>query len=228
MRVMVVEDDKAVADVFADYLTTLGHQPLVVRSAEAALAALPREHPQAIILDVQLPGMSGLEFLEVPRVRADGVPVVAVSGVATEAEARECLRLGAIDFVGKPITFERLSGVLEFLELDVLSRRAAGDGRRRSPRAPVDFPVRALPYGGALVAGTACNLSALALKARLATAVAPRTAVKPFFAPPDGGPALQVLAILARKDADGDVLRFVNLQERDHQRLDALVRRLLP
>ena len=56
MRVLVVEDQVDLGDVFRDYLFELGHQPVVVHTAEAALARLKTERPDAILLDVQLPG----------------------------------------------------------------------------------------------------------------------------------------------------------------------------
>src|SRR2546426_5217506 len=70
-----------------------------VASAEDALEKLVSEQPHAILLDIRLPGMSGLDFLELPAVRDSGVPIVAVSGVATEGQARECLKRGALDFI---------------------------------------------------------------------------------------------------------------------------------
>ena len=112
MRVLVVEDEPDVSAVFRDFLIELGHEAVLVRSAEAALPALDHERPDAIILDVHLPGLSGLDFLQLPPVRDSGLPVIAVSGVATESQARECLRLGAFDFLGKPVAFDRLGEVL--------------------------------------------------------------------------------------------------------------------
>jgi DNA-binding response OmpR family regulator len=103
MRVLVVEDETDLGEVFRDFLSELGHQPVLVRSAEAALGKLQSDRPDAIILDIHLPGMSGLDFLQLRPVREAGLPIVAVSGVATESQARECLRLGALDFVGKPV-----------------------------------------------------------------------------------------------------------------------------
>ena len=89
MRVLVVEDQVDLGDVFRDYLFELGHQPVVVHSAEATLARLKTDRPDAILLDVQLPGMSGLDFLQLRPVRALGVPIVAVSGVVNESQRRE-------------------------------------------------------------------------------------------------------------------------------------------
>src|SRR5215475_13137344 len=123
MRVLVVEDEAPLGEVFRDFLAELGHDPVVVRSAEAALGTLERQRPDAIILDINLPGMSGLDFLQLRPVREAGLPIVAISGVATETQARECLRLGALDFVGKPVPLGRLNELLTVMEPHALSRR---------------------------------------------------------------------------------------------------------
>src|SRR5215470_19398363 len=144
MRVLVVEDEEPLGEVFRDFLAEIGHDAVVVRSAEAALGTLERQRPDAIILDINLPGMSGLDFLQLRPVREAGLPIVAISGVATETQARECLRLGALDFVGKPVPLERLLDVLTFLEPHAINRRPSPDARpserRRGPRAAIGFP----------------------------------------------------------------------------------------
>jgi len=122
MRILVVEDDERLAEIFRDFIAELGYQPTVVGSAEAALEALTSARPDTILLDVRLPGMSGVEFLNLPVVRDSEVPIVVVSGVATEMEARACLKLGALDFIRKPVTLERLGQVLACLGPFALSR----------------------------------------------------------------------------------------------------------
>ena len=139
MRILVVEDDERLAEIFRDFIAELGYQPVVVGSAEAALEALTTARPDVILLDVRLPGMSGVEFLNLQAVRDSEVPVVVVSGVATEMEARACLKLGALDFIRKPVTLERLGQVLAYLGPFALSRpqrteRPASGGPPRAPR----------------------------------------------------------------------------------------------
>src|SRR5512145_367574 len=102
MRVLIVEDEPDVGAVFHDFLLELGHEPVLVSTAEAALSRLETDRPDAILLDITLPGLSGLEFLQLRPVRTSGLPIVAVSGVATESQARQCLRLGALGFIGTP------------------------------------------------------------------------------------------------------------------------------
>src|SRR5207237_525622 len=68
MRILVVEDDERLAEIFRDFIAELGYQPTVVGSAEAAVEALTSARPDTILLDVRLPGMSGVEFLNLPVV----------------------------------------------------------------------------------------------------------------------------------------------------------------
>ena len=230
MRVLVVEDESDVADVFSDYLTELGHEPTLVRSAEAALGKLQTERaPDAIILDINLPGMSGLEFLQLRPIREAGVPIVPVSGVATESQARECLKLGAMDFVGKPVALDRLSAVLQCLEPQALERRmdeARRDERRRAARVPMVIPVFVSEYGNAPWHGTTIDLSAHSIKLRPRDPVVAGHAVRLTFALPDGGPALTIMSVLAREDADGVIFFFVNPTAAEAKRLADLVARL--
>lgn len=228
MRVLVVEDEPALGDVFRDFLLELGHQPLVVRSAEAALGKLRTERPDAIILDIHLPGMSGLDFLQLRPVRELGVPIVAVSGVVTESQARECLRLGAADFVGKPVPLDRLHEVLMFLEPHALSRlaeRAPHADRRRQGRAPLSVPLRVTEYSGAEHHGTTIEIGISGMKARLKVTLSPRSVLKLSFTPPDGGPAINVMSLVVRVDPDGHAFTFVHLPEAETERLRELIKR---
>ena len=231
MRVLVVEDEIALGEVFRDFLTELGHQPVVVRSAEAALGTLETERPDAIILDIHLPGMSGIDFLQLRPVRDAGLPIVAISGVATESQARECLRLGALDFVGKPVPLDRLQDVLTFLEPHALNRTRETAPRRRerrrAPRARVAIPVTLREYRGATYDGTSVELSSTGMKVAVSAPLVPGMAVKSAFTPPgNGGGAIDVICLVHRIDVDGVVLSFVNLPAHEGQRLGDAVHRL--
>ena len=230
MRILVVEDQVDLGDVFRDFLFELGHQPVVVHTAEAALAKLLTERPDAILLDVQLPGMSGLDFLQLRPVRDLGVPIVAVSGVVNESQARECLQLGAADFMGKPVQLDRLNEVLTFLEPHAMSRlaeREARPDRRGAPRARLSIPVRVHEYNGREHEGTLIEVGVAGVKARLGTALDPDTVAKVVFTPSDGGRPIEVISMLVRVDPDGHAFTFVRLDVRDAERLRELVRSTL-
>lgn len=230
MRVLVVEDETDLGEVFCDFLSELGHQPVLVRSAEAALGKLQSDRPDAIILDINLPGMSGLDFLQLRPVREAGLPIVAVSGVVTESQARECLRLGALDFVGKPVPLDRLHDVLMFLEPHALNRmreeQARRAERRRSPRVRLELPVTLHEYRGAAWDGTCLELSVSGMRVRTNAGLTPGVAVKCSFTPPDEGARVDVISLVLRASAEEAVLSFVNLPEYDARRLRETVRRL--
>src|SRR5260370_14075379 len=99
--------------------------------------------------------MRGLAFLEHPEVRAAGVPIVVVSGMASEDEARACLRLGALDYLRKPVTLQRLTVVLQLIDPYARARRRAAhrEERRQAPRAPVSPAGRLQPDPGTGPAG---------------------------------------------------------------------------
>jgi CheY-like chemotaxis protein len=229
MRVLVVEDEEVLSEVFRDFLTELGHQAVLVRSAEAALGTLETERPDAIILDIHLPGMSGLDFMQLRPVRESGLPIVAVSGIVTESQARECLRLGALDFVGKPVPLERLQDVLTYLEPHAIHRTRESAAhrveRRQAPRVRASMPVSLREYRGAAWDGTCIEISVSGMKLRTDAPLTAGTAVKCGFTPADGGEPIDVISIVVRRDATGTVLSFVNLPAHEQHRLGDVVRR---
>ena len=226
MKVLIVEDETQVGEVFRDMLLELGHEPVVVRSAEGALGLLAKSRLDAIVLDMKLPGMSGIDFLQLRPVRESGIPVVVVSGVATEAEARECLRLGAVDFLDKPIPFERLHAVLASIEPQALFRlqvdAATRVERRHALRVPLPVPVRVLEYNGTAWDTSSMNVSSSGIKIHVVTGINPGAAVKLVFALPDGGDPIQVMSLLVRQDRDGYAFHFANPTTNSIGRLSSL------
>jgi DNA-binding response OmpR family regulator len=231
VRVLIVEDEEGVRDVYRDFVAALGHEPVPVESAERGLAKLQRQQADAVLLDVRLPGMSGLEFLVDPAVRASEVPVVVVSGLATENEARACLQLGALDYLQKPVTLERLGAVLELLEPFAGARRRAqappSGERRPAPRAPAKMAVRLLSERGAASRGTCTQISASGMNVRTTTRFKAGSTLRVTFTPPDGGGPLEAVTLVIRVDKDGIALWFLDLVRSETRRLSSLVERLL-
>ncbi len=117
MRVLVVEDDPTVGEVLRDLCNELGHDAQTVLTAEDAVVKLQERRPDLILLDFRLPRMSGLDFLRLPLVRDAGVPIIVVSGIATETQAQECLALGAVEFLAKPVPLDQLQRLLEWFDV---------------------------------------------------------------------------------------------------------------
>jgi DNA-binding response OmpR family regulator len=207
LRVLIVEDERELGEVFQEYLVARGHVADLVSSAEAAVDVLRTRPPQAIVLDVKLPGLSGLDFMRLPLVREAGIPVIVVSGHASEDDARLCLQLGALEFLPKPVPLDILARVLEHARLfaEVPVGAPASGERRRASRLAVALPVRVVTEEGRSLRGVVAEVSATGLRARVEGPVEPGSAVRLSIAVPDGGPAVDAVALVIRTESNGDV-----------------------
>ena len=230
MRVLVVEDDPRLCEIFRDYLAQIGHEPIVATTIEAAREVLRGPRPGAMLLDIRLPGMSGLDFLQLQSTRELGVPIVVISGMLTETEVRDCLRLGAVDYLGKPIVLDHLRDVLLCLEPlaePVAEAPVRSPERRAAPRARVTLPVRVVEYGGNGWDATTVDLSARGVKVRTSGAVTPAAVAKLSFPLGEGHRTFQVVSVLVRADVDGFAFHFINLADWQQEQLQAFVDRNL-
>jgi DNA-binding response OmpR family regulator len=229
VRILIVEDNAEIGGLLLEFVRESGHASELVPSAEAALARLRTDRPDLVLLDFRLPGMSGLDFLRLRPVRDSRVPVVVVSGIANERDVKECLRLGAVDFVPKPIPFARLRQILDLFEPLALAKRREVAGRpverRRAPRVRVAMPVEVREYGSVDWQTTSVDLSPGGIKV-LPVWAAPESAVKLSVALPDDDERLEIVSVLLRVDLDGYAFYFANLTEWQIQRLTQLIHRL--
>jgi len=106
--ILVVDDERSILSTVSRALELEGYDVEVAGSAEIALEKLAKQALDAILLDVQLPGIDGLQMLEELRKREITTPVIMMSGHATIEVAMEATRRGAVDFIEKPIGSDRL------------------------------------------------------------------------------------------------------------------------
>jgi two-component system response regulator ResD len=153
-RILVVEDDLTVAEVVVDYLRHAGLEPRHAVDGPDALAIAADWHPDLVILDLMLPGISGLEVCRRLREGQDAqvpLPVIMLTALGEESDRVAGLESGADDYVTKPFSPRelalRVQAVLRRartasapaatplpvrsgrLEVDVAARRARSDGR---------------------------------------------------------------------------------------------------
>ena len=112
-RVLVVDDDPDVGSTLLDILGELGHAGRWVADGSSALRALMQAPPDVVLLDILMPGLSGLDALPSIRALAPGVPVIMVSGAADEQLGRRALARGAFYYVVKPVDFRYLADAIE-------------------------------------------------------------------------------------------------------------------
>lgn len=127
-RVLIVEDVTELSDLVALYLAKEGMETRQAETAEAALALLPEWTPDLIILDLNLPGMDGFEFLHEFR-RTGCCPVLIVSARDADEDIIAGLGYGADEFVTKPFSPRVLTARVRAL----LRRAQEGTASRESP-----------------------------------------------------------------------------------------------
>ena len=108
MRVLIVEDDERLAEIFRDFIGELGYQPTVVGSAERALEALTTARPDTILLDIRLPGMSGVELQDHLAASGQRIPIVFMTAHADAGVRARVLANGAVEFLQKPFNDDAL------------------------------------------------------------------------------------------------------------------------
>jgi DNA-binding response OmpR family regulator len=106
MTILVAEDDPDIAELIARYLRKAGWTPRLVAAGDEALASARQNPPDVVILDVMLPGMSGLDVCH--ALRAGGptahLPIIMVTARAEETDRISGLDLGADDYIAKPFS----------------------------------------------------------------------------------------------------------------------------
>lgn len=127
-NILVVDDNAANLKLIAFLLSSRGHSVRVAANAEEALAAIDRDVPEVILMDVQLPGMDGLSLTR--KLRADPatahVVIVAVTAYAMRGDEERALAAGCDDYVSKPIDTRSLPDRVAAL---LAATRHGGRGR---------------------------------------------------------------------------------------------------
>lgn len=140
--VLVVDDERNVRRTVRQALGQLDVEVIEAVTGEEALEVLQKERVSLVLLDFEMPGISGLEVLRTIRKNRNNVKVIMMTGQGTIEDAVEAMKLDALDFVQKPFTAEELRSIAE----DAL-RRSSGVGflRRMAPNRENDRTVTFLP-----------------------------------------------------------------------------------
>ena len=122
-NVLYVDDEPAMGLILQDTLERLGHTAVGAANVPEALGALARANVDLIISDFRLPGLSGLELLQLLRDEGKDIPLIMVTGHATIEHAVAAIKAGAVDYITKPLQVEQLEhAVAQALELTRLKR----------------------------------------------------------------------------------------------------------
>ena len=107
--ILVVDDDPSQRELLGGFVESLGHGVQEAASAEDALQSIHRKMPDMVLLDVRLPGMSGIEALAEIRTFADRLPVLLITAYADLRQAVAAMKGGADDYLAKPVDLDELA-----------------------------------------------------------------------------------------------------------------------
>ena len=116
-RLLIIDDDERTVQVFRTYLSMKGYEVDTASDAASALQVLESRKPDVMLIDIQLPGMDGMELIR--RVRgnahADDVLIIAVTALAMAGDMERCLSAGADRYMSKPLRLDQLVETIETL-----------------------------------------------------------------------------------------------------------------
>ena len=163
-HILIVDDERAIQSALRGVLEDEGYRVTTVGSGAEALSRVTEELPDLIFLDIWMPGVDGLDTLaELKRLRPEAT-VVMISGHGTIETAVKATRLGAWDFIEKPLSLEKtLITVTRALEHGRLERENAALRARLEQRTEIigdSEPMRVLREQIATAAPTRCGSSA--------------------------------------------------------------------
>jgi putative two-component system response regulator len=110
--ILIVEDDQPVRSALAAYLARIGHEVLQAENGEEALQQLATHRLAAMLCDIRMPKMTGLELLPLALASDPDLAIIMLTGVDDPSSAIACLKLGAADYLFKPLDLEELKHAL--------------------------------------------------------------------------------------------------------------------
>jgi CheY-like chemotaxis protein len=113
--ILVAEDNENLIEIYSDYLQTNSYRVVVARDGLETLAVARKNEPNLMLIDVQMPKMSGLEVMRQLRTeeRFADVPIIALTAHVMPADKERCLNAGANDFLGKPSSMNQIMAMIE-------------------------------------------------------------------------------------------------------------------
>ena len=112
MRLLVIDDEPLVRDVIAEALRLEGHDVVVAGSGEEGLRVIAQNPPDAVFLDIVMPGMDGIQVLRAIRASHPRLAVIILSGWMSEGQLEEARRLGVTEVISKPVPLQNLTRAL--------------------------------------------------------------------------------------------------------------------
>ena len=120
-KILVVDDESIIRDLLEDFLGRKGYDVYTASDGRAAIAKVKEIKPHIVLLDIKMPVMDGIEALEEIRKIDPKVGVIMITGVLDERLGKKAMRLGASDYITKPLNLHYLENAVMVKMLQVLN-----------------------------------------------------------------------------------------------------------
>ena len=131
--ILVVDDERSVTDMLTENLKEEGYRCVTAATGEEALKKISENNIDLMILDLKLPGISGIDVLKEVRAVHPEVPVIIVTAAGDAQTAVEAMKIGAIDYITKPFELERVN---DSVSLALKARALSGGKSVRQKEGP--------------------------------------------------------------------------------------------
>jgi len=108
VKILLVDDEKDFTEVLSERMETRGYSVEIVNSGPAAIKKVKEKSYDAIILDLSMPEMDGIDVLKILLKDNPDLQIIFLTGHATLEKGIEAVKLGAVDFIEKPVNIEQL------------------------------------------------------------------------------------------------------------------------
>lgn len=112
-KILVVDDEHDICDFVGNFLTERGYQVFTAFSGEDALLTVKKEKPELALVDIKMKGMDGIALLKHIKSHDKNICVIMVTALEDRDSINEAMRLGAFDYITKPLELEYLERAVE-------------------------------------------------------------------------------------------------------------------
>jgi CheY-like chemotaxis protein len=227
-RVLVVDDEELLRELVSAMLPAEDYAVSVANGGQSALAAILADPPDLVLLDLNMPGMTGWQVIDRLKDLPSPPPIIVMSGMGTEEPPElRAVRRYVVGYLPKPFTYEQLSATclraLAALETAPGDVPAFVDGRKEPRRNLLVAATLISPGGTPAAVGQILNLSPGGAQIDLGAALHPGMEMTLAFEIPGGhGPFRVTGRIQWRKDGKLGV-SFIDVTPADHKRLEDLL-----
>lgn len=113
-KILVIDDEIETCNVLSEFLKRKKYDVSIATKGEEGISKVESDKPQVVLLDIRMPGMDGMEVLRRIKQMNKDIDVIMITAVNEEEIGKEAMKLGAFDYITKPISLNYLETVVLF------------------------------------------------------------------------------------------------------------------